>query len=159
MDTPFVNNRLLMQAIARMANVDLSHATHMVLVVPLKGELPKLYVQTFLDQERTMKELPDLNSELQVVHTDQPVLVDEKGNVTVSDGRKVKAERAVIDGGAPRDSTSMHNKVFRTKAPAEFIEVKVPVCSRPPHGYFCTRGEGHEGPCAAYPSSQIVEEQ
>lgn len=35
-----------------------------------------------------------------------------------------------------------------------------PPCMTPPKGWVCTRGAGHEGPCAAHPvESEIAAEQ
>ena len=31
----------------------------------------------------------------------------------------------------------------------------IPMCKQPPEGWYCTRGHGHEGPCAAHPKTLI----
>jgi hypothetical protein len=33
---------------------------------------------------------------------------------------------------------------------------KTPICKTPPDGWFCTRGEGHEGPCAAHVAVEVT---
>ena len=39
----------------------------------------------------------------------------------------------------------------RTKLNAVDVESR---CSKPPEGWYCTRQEGHDGPCAALPTQE-----
>lgn len=41
---------------------------------------------------------------------------------------------------------------------AAIVEEKERACTIPPQGWICTRGKGHEGPCAAVPMSKDATE-
>lgn len=41
-------------------------------------------------------------------------------------------------------------------ASKDYIMNETTKCTFPPEGWYCTRGAGHPGPCAAHPTDQVV---
>lgn len=62
--------------------------------------------------------------------------------------------RLVADINVVRSYLRVGERVERiTATRAETLEELAGPCKVPPEGWSCTRGDGHEGPCAAQPAA------
>lgn len=57
----------------------------------------------------------------------------------------------VTDWVRPRRIYHINNELFQSKP----VFTPGPRCTRPPYGWFCTRGQDHDGPCAAWPEGTL----
>lgn len=103
-------------------------------------------------------------------------LRDTRGNVELSLEMAIAVFGSALVGGFGLDQQNEKTReIFAILAAANVIEPEtelppltdeqiaaqslplkaLPLCELPPEGWYCTRGKGHEGPCAALPKSDL----